>query len=70
MGLRDRLKQSVRTVLDRFSGEYSAAADEVRPPDAAGTPPPTPPPAAGEGVSVTRARLKRPRDAKESQESP
>lgn len=62
MGLRDRFKSSVRSIVERFSGEYSAAAGEVRP---------DVPPVAGETggeVKVTRARLKRPKDAKEAQE--
>lgn len=63
MGLRDRLRSSVRTVMDRFSGEYSAASDNIKPPD------PTEAPTPGGEVKVTRARLKRPRDAKEAQEN-
>jgi len=59
MGLRDKLKNSVRTVLDRFSGEYSAGSGEIRPDDA-------PLPSEPGDVRVTRARLKRPRDAKEA----
>lgn len=60
MGLRDKLKGSVRSVLNRFSGEYSAAQDAVRPDD---------PPAArsdGGDVKVTRARLKRPSAASDA----
>lgn len=51
MGLRSVLKK----VLDRFSGEYSAAQTDIRPDDGSST---------GSG-KVTRARLKRPKDAKE-----
>lgn len=61
MGLRDRVRSSLRTVLDRFSGEYSAGAGEIRPDEAPSAPAP-----AGE-VKVTRARLKRPKDAREQQ---
>lgn len=60
MGLRDKLKGSVRSVLNRFSGEYSAAQDVVRPDD----PPATP--AEGGEVKVTRARLKRPAAASDA----
>lgn len=65
MGLRDRLRSTVRTVLDRFSGEYSAASGEIRP----DTPTTDPAPATTEAAKVTRARLRRPADAKEQQES-
>ena len=58
MGLRSILKR----VTDKFSGEYSAAQADIRPHD--------PPPAQDSGdVQVTRARLKRPKDAKEAVES-
>ena len=63
MGLRDKLKGSVRSVLNRFSGEYSAAQDAVRPDD-----PPAAPAAAGD-VKVTRARLKRPSAASDAAKS-
>jgi hypothetical protein len=58
MGLRDSLKKSVRKVVDRFSGEYSAAQSEIRQP-----PPPSAADAAAAGgdVKVTRARLNRPK---------
>lgn len=59
MGLRDRVKRSLRSVMDRFSGEYSAAATEIRP-DA-----PAAADQAGAEVKVTRARLRRPKDARE-----
>lgn len=49
--------------MDRFSGEYSAGQSEIRPDD------PPAPTAAGGGVTVTRARLKRPKDAKEERAS-
>lgn len=63
MGLRDKLKGSVRSVLNRFSGEYSAAQDSVRPDD--------PPASRAEGgdVKVTRARLKRPSAASDAVKS-
>lgn len=59
MALRDRLKKTVRTVIDRLSGEYSAASSEIQepPPEWNATP------AEGAEVKVTRARLKRPGDA-------
>lgn len=55
MGLRDRF----RKVFDRLSGEYSAAQTEIRPDEGAKAP------VAGADVKVTRARLKRPKDADE-----
>jgi hypothetical protein len=55
MSLRDRLKTSVKKVINKFSGEYSAAETEIRAPD------PSESTAAPSGeVKVTRARLKRP----------
>ncbi|MFZ5480372.1 MAG: hypothetical protein ACOZNI_26650 [Myxococcota bacterium] len=62
MGLRDKLKTSVKKVLNKFSGEFSAAETEI-----GSTPIPDVELPQGEGgdVKVTRARLKRPRDAKE-----
>ena len=54
MGLRSLIKR----VADKFSGEYSAAQADIRPderPSGDGTAP----------KPATRARLKRPRDAKE-----
>jgi hypothetical protein len=58
MGLRERLTRRLQGVLDRFSGEHSAASAQIRPDDGA--------PAAGaapaDGVKVTRARLRRPRE--------
>ena len=55
MALRDLVKRSVRSVIDKFSGEYSAAQTEIRPDDPASSR------ADGGGdVKVTRARLKRP----------
>lgn len=59
MGLRDSLKNTVRSVLNKLSGEYSAGAAEIR------DPPPESTPVAGGDVKITRARLKRPRDAAE-----
>jgi hypothetical protein len=55
MPLRDLVKRSVRSVVDRFSGEYSAAQTEIRPDDPAATRV-----EGGQDVKVTRARLKRP----------
>lgn len=62
MGLRDRVKSSLRSVMDRFSGEYSAATTAIRPDDPAASG------AAAAEVKVTRARLKRPKDAKEQRD--
>lgn len=64
MGLRDRVRSSLRSVLDRFSGEFSAATPEIRP-DLSTSAEPV---AADPEVTVTRARLKRPKDAKETRE--
>ncbi len=55
MGLRSLIKR----VADKFSGEYSAAQSDIRPDD--GRPGAT----GADDVKVTRARLKRPKDAKE-----
>lgn len=54
MGLRSLIKR----VADKFSGEYSAAQADIRPDER-----PTEP--RGAAPPATRARLKRPRDAKE-----
>jgi hypothetical protein len=54
MSIRDTLKSTVKKVLNKFSGEYSAAETEIR------TPPPEEAPKAGADVKVTRARLNRP----------
>lgn len=54
MGLRSLIKR----VADKFSGEYSAAQADIRP-DA------PPVDVGGAAAPVTRARLKRPMDAKE-----
>lgn len=61
MSLRARLKSTVQKALNKFSGEYSAAESEIRAPAPGDPATPTP---AGE-VKVTRARLKRPKDAAE-----
>lgn len=59
MGLRDKLKQGVRTIFDRMSGEYSSAApdpdtvERLEQPRSKG--------AVGE-VKVTRAKLTRAKD--------
>lgn len=57
MSLRSRLKSTVSKVINKFSGEYSAAENEIRTPspDEAASQIP-----AGE-VKVTRAKLNRPR---------
>lgn len=54
MSLRDTLKSSVKKVLNKFSGEYSAAETEIR------TPPPEQAPQPGGEVKITRAKLNRP----------
>lgn len=54
MGMRDTLKNSVKRIMDRFSGEYSARSGEIREPP--------PPSAATEGpVKITRPKLNRPK---------
>lgn len=62
MSLRARLKTSVQKVINKFSGEYSAAEGEIRPP----SPDDQPTSTAGGEVKVTRARLKRPPGTPES----
>ena len=62
MGLRDRLRARVESTLARFSGEYSAAQDSIRTPSEAPAPADGARPAQGD-VQVTRARLRRPREA-------
>lgn len=52
MGLRDKMKDGVRKVMDRFSGEYSEPAPKVREPYSKGTP--------DENAQVVMARLNRP----------
>ncbi|MED5373557.1 MAG: hypothetical protein VX899_21245 [Myxococcota bacterium] len=57
MGIRDRLKNKVKGIVDRFSGESSAAApDEIKPFER-NLPP-------NENVEVLKAKLERPRDSK------
>lgn len=61
MGLRDQIKQKLRSVLNRLSGEYSAGADAIQPAPAADSgSDPGPAPADTPEVKVTRARLRRP----------
>ena len=55
MGLRDKVKSKVRSVVDRLSGEYSSAApEEITPYARPGVP--------QEDAKVVMARLKRPVD--------
>ncbi len=57
MGLRDRLKNKVRGVVEKFSGEYSEPApraEDIKPFDRNLPPDPE--------AEVFRARLERPRD--------
>ncbi|HJN73256.1 MAG TPA: hypothetical protein QGF58_04905 [Myxococcota bacterium] len=57
MGLRDRLKNKVRGVVEKFSGEYSEPApraEDIKPFDRNLPPDPE--------AEVVRARLERPRD--------
>jgi len=56
MGLRSRIRSRLRSLLDRFSGDYSAAADHLG--DGSTAPPPDPEAADRRPV---RARLLRPR---------
>ncbi len=63
MGLRDKLKQKVRRVADRLSGEYSAqapTAEEIVPYERN---------VDNDGVEVVRARLVRPVDSKSKKNS-
>lgn len=55
MGLRDRLKKSVQGVVNRLSGEHSAAApEEIKPMDRPGKPDPD--------AQIKWARLNRPKE--------
>lgn len=54
MGLRDRLKGKLSSVVDRFSGERSAAAPEEIKPFERNLPP-------DETVEVVKAKLERPK---------
>lgn len=57
MGLRDKIKNRLRDVVNRVSGEYSAVAPDpetVQPYERPGVP--------QEDAKVLRARLKRPLD--------
>lgn len=56
MSLRTRLKSTVTKVINKFSGEYSSAENEIRTPN----PEDVTVPVAGAEVKVTRARLNRP----------
>ena len=60
MGLRDQIKKKLQGVLNRLSGEYSAAADAVATPPDADSPASADTGTAGGDVKVTRARLRRP----------
>ena len=58
MGLRNKLKQKLKGVVENFSGEYSSAApDEITPYGRTGIP--------TDGSKVTRARLNRPKNQTE-----
>lgn len=54
MGLRDRIKGKLSTVMDRFSGESSAAAPAEIKPFERNLPP-------DENVEVVKAKLERPK---------
>lgn len=54
MGLRDRIKGKLSRVVDRFSGESSAAAPEEIKPFERNLPP-------DESVEVVKAKLERPK---------
>ncbi|MDP2305854.1 MAG: hypothetical protein Q8P18_07480 [Pseudomonadota bacterium] len=56
MSLRTRLKSTMSKVINKFSGEYSAAENEIRVPN----PDEVHAPVAGAEVKVTRAKLNRP----------
>ena len=56
MSLRDRLKTSVKKVINKFSGEYSSAEGEIRTP----RPDEVSAPVVGSDVKITRAKLNRP----------
>lgn len=63
MGLRTRLRNKLKAIADRFSGEFSAAAPQDR---QGGSQDPAPgPAAAAPDVAVVHARLKRPRDERQ-----
>ena len=53
MSIASKLKDRVKKVINKFSGEYSAAETEIRPDTGASS-------AKSGDVKVTRARLKRP----------
>lgn len=59
MGLRDKLKERVSKVVDRFSGEFSAPAPTEREPYSRGVP--------DENAKVVMARLNRPGAAEPKQ---
>ena len=55
MGLRSKIKEKLKGVVENFSGEYSSAApDEIKPYERTGTP--------GDPSKITRARLNRPKN--------
>jgi hypothetical protein len=56
MSLRTRLKSSVSKMINKFSGEHSAAENEIRTPN----PDEVSAPVVGGDVKVTRAKLNRP----------
>jgi hypothetical protein len=56
MGLRSRIRSRLRTLFERFSGDYSAASDRL----GDGTTAPTPDPGTARDRPV-RARLVKPR---------
>lgn len=56
MGIRDRLKKGVQGVVNRISGEHSAAApEEIRPMERPGVPDPD--------AKIQWAKLNRPKDS-------
>lgn len=63
MAIIDRFRHRVRSVLQRLSGDYSAAAAEIRPDTHAGEAG-----APSAGAPVTRARLKRPGAAEDQKD--
>ena len=55
MGLRDTIKKSIKGVVNRMSGEYSAVApEEIKPMERPGVPDPN--------AKIVRPKLNRPKD--------
>ena len=63
MAIIDRFRHRVRSVLQRLSGDHSAAAAEIRPDTHTSDVS-----SAGSNTTVTRARLKRPGAAEDTKD--